>query len=134
MLTLKSRKVEQVMPFVFTFHPDLPHLSGILHECQFLIDVHVSPRLKGTLPKPPLGVHRHPPNLGNILVRAALKKSQETYKGNDRCGQPRCKACSLIKTDATFCSSTTNKEFRVKATIDCRTKNVVSRSTVVILT
>ena len=98
-------------------------MPGVLRECQCLINV--SPQLKGALPVPPLVVYRRPPNLRSILVRAALKKSSEKYKGNNRCGQPRCKTCAHIKTGVTFRSSTTNKEFRVKATADCRTKNVV---------
>ena len=98
-------------------------MSGVLRECQCLIDV--SPRLKGALPQPPLVVYRRPPNLRSLLVRAALKQTREKYKGNDRFGQPRCKACAHIKTGVTFRSSTTNQEFRVKATADCRTKNVV---------
>ena len=113
LLTPRRRKAQQVTPLVVTFHPDLPHLSGVLRECQCLINV--SPRLKGALPQPPLVVYRRPPNLRSLLVRAALKKAQEKYKGNNRCGQPRCKACAHIKTGVTFRSSTTNKEFRVKS-------------------
>ena len=39
LLTPKPKKAQQVMPLVVTFHPDLPHLSGVLRECQCLINV-----------------------------------------------------------------------------------------------
>ena len=123
LLTPRPRKAQQITPFVVTFHPDLPHLSGVLRECHCLIDL--SPQLKGAFPQPPLVVYRRPPNLRSLLVKAALKQPREKYKGNERCGQPRCKVCTHIKTGVTFHSSTTNQEFRVKATADCRTKNVV---------
>ena len=37
LLTPKPRKAQQVTPLVVTFHPDLPHLSGVLRDCQCLI-------------------------------------------------------------------------------------------------
>ena len=117
------RKAQQATPLVVTFHPDLPHLSDILHEWQCLINV--SQRLKGTLPEQPIVVYRRPPNLRSLLVRAALRKSSETYRRNSWCGQPWCKMCAHIKTGFTFHTFTTNMEFRVKATSNCRTKNVV---------
>ena len=69
--------------------------------------------------------YRRPPNHTSLLVRAALRKSKETYRGNSRYGQPRCKVYAHIKTGITFHSFTTNMEFCVKATADCRIKNVV---------
>ena len=77
LLTPKPRKAEQITPLVVTFHPDLPYLCGLLRECHCLFNV--SQRLKGALPKPPFVVYRRPPNLRNLLVRAALRKSRHTY-------------------------------------------------------
>ena len=118
-----KRESEQVTPLVVTFHPDLPHLTRILRDHQCVIDI--SPRLKEALPKCPLVAYRRPPNLRDLLVRAAFKQQRETYKGNSPCQHPRCKACAHIKTGTVFNSTTTGAQFRVKATADCGTSNVV---------
>ena len=117
------KESEQVTPLVVTFHPDLPHLTRILHDHQCVIDI--SPRLREALPKYPLVAYRRPPNLKDLLVRAELKQQRETYKGNSPCKHPRCKACAHIKTGTVFNSTTTGAQFRVKATADCGTRNVV---------
>ena len=122
-LTPRTKESEQVTPLVVTFHPDLPHLTRILRDHQCVIDI--SPRLKGALPKCPLVAYRRPPNLRDILVRAAFKQQRETYKGNSPCKHPRCKTCAHIKTGTMFNSTTTGAQFRVKATADCGTSNVV---------
>ena len=118
-----KRESEQVTPLVVTFHPDLPHLTRILRDHQCVIDI--SPRLTEALPKCPLVAYRRPPNLRDLLVRAAFKQQRETYKGNSPCQHPRCKACAHIKTGTVFNSTTTGAQFRVKATADCGTSNVV---------
>ena len=59
------------------------------------------------------------------MVQAAFGQMKETYTGNSRCQQPCCKACAHIKMGTMFCSTTTGQTFRVKATTDCRTRNVV---------
>ena len=115
--------LKQVTPFVVTYHPDLPPLNRILLRHQCLIEL--TPRLKGALPEPPLVVYRRPSNLKNLLVRAAIRGPQHPHEGTSRCGQPRCKTCVHIKSGNRFRSATTGEEFRVKATADCRTSNVV---------
>ena len=114
---------EQVAPLVVTFHPDLPHLTRSLHDHQCIIDI--SPRFREALLKCPLVAYCRPPNLKDLLVRAGLKQQRETYKGNSSCKHPRCKACAHIKTGTAFNSTTTGAQFRVKATADYGTRNVV---------
>ena len=123
LLKPKVKNKEQVTPLVVTFHPDLPHLTRILRDHQCIINT--SLQLKGALPKPPLVAYRRPPNLRDLLVRAAYRQTKETYEGNSRCQQSRCKTCAHIKTGTTFHSTTTGKRFRVKATANCQTRNVV---------
>ena len=123
LLEEKRKESKQVTPFIVTYHPDLPPLNRILAKHQCIIDL--SPRLKGALPESPLVVYRRPPNLKNFLVRAAIRGPQETYRGTRQCKQPRCKTCIHIRTGCRFRSTTTGEEFRVKATADCRTSNVV---------
>ena len=124
LLTPRSRKEsEQVTPLVVTFHPNLRHLTRILYNHQCVIDI--SPRLKEALPKCPLVAYRRPPNLRDLLVRATFLQQRETYKRNSPCKRPHCKACAHIKTGTMFSNTTTGTRFRVKATSDCGTSNMV---------
>ena len=58
LLIPQVKNFEQVTPLVVTFHPDLPHLTRILHDHQCVINP--SMRLKGALPRPPLVAYCHP--------------------------------------------------------------------------
>ena len=58
------KNIEQVMPLVVMFHPDLPHLTCILHDHQCVINT--STRLKGVLLRLPLVAYLHPPILGTF--------------------------------------------------------------------
>ena len=119
-LTQQEKESKQITPLVVTFHPDLPHLSSILHDHQCIIDI--STCLKGAFPRPPLVAYHRPPNLKDLLVRAAYGQQKETYRGNSQCKHPCCKACDHIKTGRMINSTTTGKQFHVKATTDCRTR------------
>ena len=105
----KLRKVQQVTPLVVAFHLDLPHLSGVLRECQCLMNV--SQRLKGAIPGPLLIVYWCPPNLRSFLVRAALRKLSEIYRGNSRCRQPRCKRVRTLKLASHFAAPLPTQSF-----------------------
>ena len=122
--TVFMKKVnKQTAPLVINFHPDLPNLTHFFRDHQCII--HTSPHLKEALLNPPLKGYRHLPNLKDLLVRAGFGQAKETYTENNWCQQPRCKTCAHIKEGITFSSTTTDKVFRVKATADCCTKNVV---------
>ena len=123
------------------WEPAWPH-----HTHLHLRILHIKERLQTAFRSTPLIAFCRPKSLKDLLVWAQLTsaqretpgnfrcglarwktcpiKPQEKYKGNNWCGQPRCKACGHIKTGATFHSSTFNQEFHVKATVDCRAKNV----------
>ena len=62
-----------------------------------------------------LGVLQHPQ--APSCLRPCLGKSP--------CKRPHCKACAHITTGTVFNSTTTGAQFRVKATADCGTRNVV---------
>ena len=74
---------------------------------------------------PPLVAYCHPPNLRDLLVKVTYGQTRDTYRGNSQCQQPRCKTWPHMETDTSLCSRTTGERFCVKATTDCRTRNVV---------
>ena len=54
-----------------------------------------------------------------------FKERQPSHKGNSQCRQTLYKTCHHVKTVDKFNSSVTGKTYRVKATANCKTSNVV---------
>ena len=111
------------IPLVVTYQPGLPPLKRILEK--HLPILHVSNRLSMAVRNPPLVAYHRPQNLKSLLIRAAIRKPLPSYRGNSRCDQPRCETCRHIKTVDRFKSSVTGRDYRVKATANCETSNVV---------
>ena len=81
--------------------------------------------MKGTLPEAPLLAYCRPPNLMNLLVRAAVRGPQELYRCTHQCKYLHCKTCTHIKMGCRFSTASIGEWFCVKATADCCTNNVV---------
>ena len=111
------------VPLVATYHPDRPNVREIL--CKHLPTLHISPKMTRAVPEPPLVANRRPRNLKDLLVRASLKPPQINHEGSSQCRRPRCKTCAHIKTGTRFDSATTGETFHVRATANCKTRNVV---------
>ena len=59
------------IPLVVTYRPGLTKLSSIVRK--HLPTLHISDKLRKPIPNPPLVAYRRPPNLRDLLVRAAVK-------------------------------------------------------------
>ena len=62
---------------------------------------------------------------GLVVVRVKERDPQDTYNGNCKYQQPHFKTCVHVKTATVFSSTIIGREFRLKATVDRRTSNVV---------
>ena len=118
------------------------------HQCV----INTSPRLKKALPNPLLIAYRRPPNLKYLSVREAYGQVKETYTRNSRCRQPlerpfgegslwlskrnlhgvqpmSTTTLQDMHPHKNGCdnprSTSTGQTFKVKASADCCTKNVV---------
>ena len=60
-----------VLPFVLTYHPDLPKARGIVDKHWSIIDS--SDHLSTVFPQKPIMAYRRPKSLKDHLVRARLK-------------------------------------------------------------
>ena len=111
------------LSLIITYHQSLPPSKNTVDKHSSILTV--SGRLNQAMQAPLLVAYRHPPNLKNLLVCATFKPRLPFYKGNSQCKQPRCKTCRHIKAVETFKSSITGKMYKVKATTNCKTSNVV---------
>ena len=114
----------QRTPLVVTFHPSLSSLPSIARK--HLGILHASQRLEKAIPNPPLVSFRRPRNLRNLLVRAQVPTpAPPTLNGNAPCNSRRCKCCKEIETCNTFKSKNTGRKYDIKATLTCKSKNLV---------
>ena len=117
------KQTTERVPFVVTYHPQLPRIHQIL--TRHLPTLHISDTMRNAVALPPLVANRRPKNLKDLLVRATLKPPLQVYEGSSQCLRPRCKTCPIINTNDTFTSNSTGNTFRVRATATCKTKNII---------
>ena len=120
--TSETRTMKSV-PLVITFHPQLPRWGKILRD--HLPTLHISNKMKETVPNPPLVANWRPKNLKDLLVSVLLKPPLQRHEGSTRCGRPRCKSWMHIKTGIIFSSAVTGENFQEKVTANCKTNNLI---------
>ena len=85
-----------------------------------------STRMKQAFPERPFVAYRRPKNLRDLLVHANLKPSHlEPARGSSPCESKRCLTCQHIRSGTSVQSTVSGRTFRVHATANCKTSNVV---------
>ena len=84
-LTTKPRNTNERIPLVVTYDPGLPNIGGILRELQSIL--HCPEGCCNAITATPMMAFRRPKNLGDYLVHAKLKPSQQgqNAKGTVQC-------------------------------------------------
>ena len=121
----KSAEVSTILPFVLTYHPDLPKVRDIVDKNWSIIES--SDELKDIYQSKPVMAFRHPKSLRDFLVRARLKPNSDddNQTGECRpCGRKRCQCCKMI-TSAGTVKSSSGATVRLRQNTDCTTENVV---------
>ena len=121
----KSAEVGTILPFVLTYHPDLPKVRDIVDKNWSIIES--SDELKDIYQSKPVMAFRRPKSLRDFLVRARLKPNSDddNQTGECRpCGRKRCQCCKMITTAGTVKSSS-GATVRLRQNTDCTTENVV---------
>lgn len=118
--TLKST---EKIPFVLTYHPDLPDIRDILDHHWTTIES--STKLNKMFPEQPVVAYRRPKSLRDILVRAKLRSSDNDPPGlSQPCKTSRCQTCKTMSPTQTF-KSCSGAMSSVKGTHNCKTANAV---------
>ena len=119
-------------PLVITYHPGLPEVPRLIrkhHEVMVLEDN----RLKRCFPEPSLVAYKRSQNLGNLLVRAKIRKEKRSSRvknGFKRC-ERACEMCFRSHQDPVkeHACQKTGKSWPISTPITCTTKNVIYRLT-----
>ena len=98
----KSTEVGTILPFVLTYHPDLPKVRDIVDKNWSIIES--SNELKDIYQSKPVMAFRRPKSLPDFLVRARLKPNSDDDNLNGECrpcGRKRCQCCKMITSAGT---------------------------------
>ena len=128
-------KNEDRVPFVITYDPSHSSIASTIHK--YLPILHSSKRCKDAIPKAPMVAFRRPMNIKDMIVRSAVRTSDESQdKGFSSCNT--CAACKhthgfgdtadKVKhtvTSQTFSSHFTGEEFTIKHQLNCLSTNVI---------
>ena len=123
---LQYRPVQKTsrIPFVVTYHPNLPNLRQTIDRNWSNIEN--CPRLHRLFPEKPIIAYRRPKSIRDILVRAKLPQldNPTVDGGSGPCGDPRCKTCQLMPVTNTF-SSTNGAVSTMNSVTNCKSSNVI---------
>ena len=83
-------------------------------------------------PDPPVLSFKRPPNLKDILVRAALPRGTSTHietvhskRGCVKCSNRSCRTCCHIEVTSSFTSHVTGRSFEIRQPTSCRSVNAI---------
>jgi hypothetical protein len=129
-LRYKTKATPVRVPFVTTYHPDLPQIATILHKHWHFIET--NPYLNSLFPEHPVVAFRRPRNLRDILVNATVQHStphsQFTTEAVVKCTNKRCLACPRFPTTQIthVTSHVTGQRFVLSGhNLTCKTTNLI---------
>ena len=123
----RPKQTEQRVCCAIEYSPVSKDIKKAIKKYWYIIDT--DPFLKKCLPNPPRVVHKRPPNLLNMLVRADLPPPAPSHflsdipPGNYPCG--RCQQCNFTRKSNSFNHPHTGKKYNIRGMITCSTANVI---------
>lgn len=125
LLDYKEKSNEQKrVPFVLTYHPDLPNVRKITEKHWPTI---AGSRKLGTLfEEKPVIAYRRPKSLRDILVKAKIKAVGDPSPTGScgPCNVPRCQTCHMMSPACTF-KSATGAISSITGNYNCKTSNAI---------
>ena len=112
--------------FSVTYHPHLPSVSKVLRK-YWEVMCSQSNRLRRIFPQPAMVAYRRGKNLADQLIRAKVstkRRSSRLKNGFGPCKQG-CRVCWHCKTTSVHVDKRTGRTWKIRAPINCLTKNVV---------
>ena len=121
----KSAEVGTMLPFVLTYHLDLPKIRDSVDKNWSIIET--SDELKDIYQSKPVMDFRRPKSLCDFLVPARLKPNSDVDNQNGECrpcDRQRCQCCKMV-TPAGTVKSSSGATIRLRQNTNCTTENVV---------
>jgi hypothetical protein len=123
LLNYKEVTPKDKIPFVLTYHPELPDIRGILDKHWSTIES--SKRLSKIFPEKPLIAYRRPKSLRDILVTAKVNSDKTKQSGfSGPCKASRCQTCkNMTQTDVFH--NNTGTISSIKGRNSCKSNNAI---------
>jgi len=113
--------------FVTKYHPGLNKINSIIKTAYPILQT--LSETEDIFSKPPRVIFKNAPNLKNILVHTDISNQTNQKEiptsGCEPCKKPRCGTCKIMDKSKNFQSSTTNKTYPIKGSINCNTSNII---------
>lgn len=125
----KPKKKNNRVPFVTSYNPALPNLSSVIRKHYHVLQG--SERLKDIFNEPPIVAFRKPKSIKQLLVRAKVNKDTDFNEANTeipgcfKLHNKNCKLCHVLKQTDSFSSTVTNRTYKIKQKINCKSKGVI---------
>ena len=125
LLQYKTKTTNNRVPFVITYHPDIPNPAKIINQHWHLIEQ--DQKLHKIFPEKPVVAYKRPKSLRDILVRACLPPDGQhaTDIGCSPCGDKRCHTCRMMVKATSFTSTSTGRTRHITCNANCKTANVI---------
>ena len=121
LLSYRPKSESSILPFMLTYHPDLPKVRDIVNKHWPIIES--SSTLSKIFTERQTMAYRRPKSLWDLLVRAKLKPDRHDDEplGETRlCGKARCKTCKMI-TPTQIAKSVSGATIKLRCNTSCKT-------------
>ena len=122
-LEKREKKTTTRIPFVLTYHSNLPPVGKIINDHWNILQT--KPKLRRTYKERPLVAYRRPKSLRDLLVKAEFQweKRQDVTLGSRPCG--KCSWCRSMQNTKEFKSISKGKTFKILHSLNCKSKWIV---------
>jgi len=120
----EKTKQKNRVPFVTTYHPDLPNINKVINKHWPTIDS--SRRLSRIFSERPVLAYRRPKCLRDILVKAKITSKNEHSKIglSSPCKASICQTCKVMLPTSVF-NSISGARSSIKGIFNCKTSNAI---------
>ena len=124
LLSHKEKDSREVLPFVATYHPELPKIRQIIDNHWSTITSSVTHSI--IFPNKPIVSFCRPKSHRDFLVRSKINYVDVPDNGNcSRCGDKRYKTCTSIQTTSHLTQSDSGATINIRNAINCKSQNVI---------
>ena len=121
-ITKNIKSKDDSIVFITEYNPRLPNIKKILERHKHILSENAT-----TAPlaeKRILVAYQRPASIRDRLIRTDLVITSNPFIGSQPCGK-KCNTCPFMTRAKTFKSSITNKEYKIRGSLNCETTNVV---------
>ena len=132
LLTYKEKERMTKIPFITTYHPQLPNIRNNIHKHWNILKI--NKQLGKIFDEKPIIAYRRNKNLRDIIGQKTLMNNKVIRKREEERTNGQCKPCNSrrfnlccqqIRNTKTFRSTQTKKDYKIFHLMNCKSNNVI---------